>query len=161
MTHLISKFLNLIIHIFIYILPRWKRLTVKARLYDKLRPVETVWIEDKSLRLFIPDRASVYWAKSGPTSELTTNLWINSFDNNDTFLDIGANIGLYSMMAATRGLSKVYAVEPNPFTFSVLAQNIAQNGFGSSIVPLNIAMARTSSIVSFNLNGLSAGTALN
>ena len=161
MTKLFANFLNLIINIIIFCLPRWKRLTVKARLYDKLRPFEAVWFEGKKLSLFVPDRTSVYWVKSGINGEPTTNAWINSFDNNDTFLDIGANIGLYSMMAATRGLSRVYAVEPNPYTFSVLARNVAENQFGSRIVPLNFAMARTSSIVSFNLSGLDAGTALN
>ena len=161
MTKLFANFLNLIINIIIFCLPRWKRLTVKARLYDKLRPFEAVWFEGKKLSLFVPDRTSVYWVKSGINGEPTTNAWINSFDNNDTFLDIGANIGLYSMMAATRGLSRVYAVEPNPYTFSVLARNVAENQFGSRIVPLNIAMARTSSIVSFNLSGLDAGTAQN
>jgi FkbM family methyltransferase len=161
MTKLFANFLNLMINIFIFCLPRWKRLTVKARLYDKLRPFETVWFEGKKLSLFIPDRTSVYWAKSGANCEPTTNAWINSFDNKDTFLDIGANIGLYSMMAATRGLSRVYAVEPNPYTFSVLARNVAENQFGSCIVPLNIAMAQTSSIVSFNLSGLDAGTGQN
>ena len=161
MTKLFANFLNLIINIIIFCLPRWKRLTVKARLYDKLRPFEAVWFEGKKLSLFVPDRTSVYWAKSGVNGEPTTNAWINSFDSNDTFLDIGANIGLYSMMAATRGLSRVYAVEPNPYTFSVLARNVAENQFGSCIVPLNFAMARTSSIVSFNLSGLDAGTAQN
>ena len=161
MTKLFANFLNLIINIIIFCLPRWKRLTVKTRLYDKLRPFEAVWFEGKKLSLFVPDRTSVYWVKSGINGEPTTNAWINSFDNNDTFLDIGANIGLYSMMAATRGLSRVYAVEPNPYTFSVLARNVAENQFGSLIVPLNIAMARTSSIVSFNLSGLDAGTVQN
>ena len=149
MTKLFANFLNLIINIFIFCLPRWKRLTVKARLYDQLQPFEKVRFEGNKLSLFVPDRNSVYWAKSGVNSEPTTNAWINSFDNKDTFLDIGANIGLYSMMAATRGLSRVYAVEPNPYTFSVLARNVAENQFGSRIVPLNFAMARTSSIVSF------------
>ena len=64
-------------------------------------------------------------------------------------------------MAAVRGVSIVYAVEPNPYTFSVLARNIAKNEFGLKIVPLNIAISRTSSIVSFNVNGLESGTALN
>ena len=81
MTKIYANFLKLIINIFIFCLPRWKRLTVKARFYDKLRPFETVWFEGKKLNLFIPDRTSVYWAKSGVNGEPTTNAWINSFDN--------------------------------------------------------------------------------
>ena len=121
MTKLFANFLNLIINIFIFCLPRWKRLTVKARLYDKLRPFETVWFEGKKLSLFIPDRTSVYWAKSGANCEPTTNAWINSFDNKDTFLDIGANIGVICIPAVKRGLvESANAVEPERKNFELL-----------------------------------------
>ena len=46
----------------------------------------------------------------------------------DTFLDVGANIGLYSMLFASldKGLS-IHAFEPSPTTFRELERNIALN----------------------------------
>jgi FkbM family methyltransferase len=127
-------------------------------LYRRLRPFEEITIGDSKVKLFIPDRTCVYWAKNGPDSEPTTSAWIKSFASEDTFVDIGANIGLYSLMAAAQGVSKVYAFEPNPFSFSVLVHNIVTNGFGSRIVPFCLAMNEKSSIVTFKLNGTQAGS---
>lgn len=47
----------------------------------------------------------------------------------DTFLDVGANIGLYSMLfAASNEDMSVHAYEPSPTTFEELKHNIALNG---------------------------------
>ena len=50
-----------------------------------------------------------------------------------TFVDIGANIGAYSLfVAAQAGLgAKILAVEPQPDVFDRLAYNIRQNPFGT------------------------------
>ncbi|MFJ5370374.1 FkbM family methyltransferase, partial [Bosea sp. CER48] len=50
-----------------------------------------------------------------------------------TFIDVGANIGAYSLFVAAqagRG-ARILAVEPQPEIFSRLAYNIAQNPFGT------------------------------
>lgn len=61
----------------------------------------------------------------------------------DTFLDIGANIGFLSLVAACivdkSGL--VYAVEPHPFTYKILEKNICLNGF-KNIFSMNIALGK-------------------
>jgi len=45
----------------------------------------------------------------------------------DTFVDVGAHIGSYSLYAS-RYAGKVIAVEPNPATFARLLENIGLNG---------------------------------
>jgi FkbM family methyltransferase len=49
--------------------------------------------------------------------------------NGDTFIDIGANIGLMSIYASTivGDSGKVIAFEPNPQTYNILLENIAIN----------------------------------
>ncbi len=161
MTKTLAIFMDALLRALTVFLPRWKRLTVRARLYDRLQPFEEVDVGGKSLKLFIPDRTCVYWAKEGPGSEPATNAWIDSFSKDDTFVDIGANIGLYSLRAASRGVAKVYAIEPNPFSFSVLARNIVANGFDSLVIPLCLAMSDSSSVVTFKLSGTHAGSIRN
>jgi FkbM family methyltransferase len=46
----------------------------------------------------------------------------------DAFLDIGANVGLYSILFAAEDGLEVHAFEPAPTTYSELGQNIALNG---------------------------------
>ena len=52
--------------------------------------------------------------------------WIESFEKNSKFLDIGANIGIYSLYAAKHEV-KTMAIEPNFINFSQLNKNIFIN----------------------------------
>jgi len=57
-----------------------------------------------------------------------------------TVLDIGANQGFFSLLAASRG-ARVFAYEPLPETFEVLRMNIEANGLVAQIVAYNEAIA--------------------
>lgn len=139
-------------------LPRWKKLTVRARIFDRLQPFAQIDMMGRQVEIFVPDRTSVYWAKYGPNSEPMTNAWIDSFDKNDAFLDVGANIGFFSLMAATKDVSRIYALEPNPFSYAALCKNIERNNLGQQIVPLNFALSQTSELIDFGLSGTHAGS---
>jgi FkbM family methyltransferase len=56
------------------------------------------------------------------------------------FLDIGANIGYYALMAASFGASRVLAFEPNPKVYSRLCFNIEANGLEGRVRPLQVAL---------------------
>ncbi len=61
-----------------------------------------------------------------------------------TILDIGAHIGLFSIMAAkTAGeYGKIFAFEPSPGTADILQQTIRINELGKLINPVNQAMGK-------------------
>ncbi|UPH89131.1 FkbM family methyltransferase [Synechococcus sp. NB0720_010] len=61
-----------------------------------------------------------------------------------TFLDVGANVGFYSLMAASFGCD-VVSVEPNQYTYKMLASNIRYNSF-NNIRTLNLGVDSTSGI---------------
>lgn len=48
-------------------------------------------------------------------------------DPGDIFFDIGANIGAYTLLASEREDAQVWAFEPHPDTFQLLAANVALN----------------------------------
>lgn len=75
-----------------------------------------------------------------------------------TVLDVGANIGWYSIRFARRspGL-RVFAFEPMPASFTYLQRNIAANAVGHAVTALNYGLADTSGIVKFYLSP-AAGT---
>jgi len=56
------------------------------------------------------------------------------------FVDIGANIGAYSILAASVG-AKVIAIEPIPSTFKNLERNILLNNFKDYVEVMNIAIS--------------------
>lgn len=56
--------------------------------------------------------------------------------------DCGANIGLYTLRAATYGTSKIFSFEPNPVVFKRLVKNIQANNF-QNIIPFNMGLSST------------------
>lgn len=70
-------------------------------------------------------RAETFWNK-----EPELLVWVESFYNGQTFFDVGANIGVYSLYAAHLYLdSKIYAFEPHKANFIRLVENAALNEF--------------------------------
>ncbi len=59
--------------------------------------------------------------------------------SNGVFIDIGANIGLYSLSLAANG-AQVLAIEPNPKTLTRLRYNTALNEFAPQITILPIGI---------------------
>lgn len=66
----------------------------------------------------------------------------------DVFLDAGANIGYFTVLAAAcvgdRG--HVYAFEPEPRNFQLLQDNVELNGFSSRVTSMQVALTAESGI---------------
>jgi FkbM family methyltransferase len=60
---------------------------------------------------------------------------------NNTILDIGAHIGLFSMRAYPFA-KQIYAIEPDPTNFALLKQNIDANNL-ENVIPYNCALSNT------------------
>lgn len=58
------------------------------------------------------------------------------------FFDVGANYGLYSLLAAqNKYCKKIYAFEPNEIIFDIFLQNIEANRANHKIKPLKLAIS--------------------
>ncbi len=68
-------------------------------------------------------------------------LVLHALRPDDLFVDIGANVGSYTMLGAVAGAS-VLAIEPIPSTFVWLMKNIAINGLGERAKGLNLGLGR-------------------
>ncbi|HUN36328.1 MAG TPA: FkbM family methyltransferase [Trebonia sp.] len=60
-------------------------------------------------------------------------VWRRALASGGLFIDVGANVGTYSIWAAELG-AEVIAIEPAADTFSLLEENIALNGYSVSAV---------------------------
>ncbi len=89
--------------------------------------------------------------------------WIeNSLRPGEVLFDIGANVGVYSLVAAkaTEGKAKIFAFEPAFFNFSSLCYNIELNHCQNCITPFQVALYSKTSLVNFKYSTLSPGSAL-
>jgi FkbM family methyltransferase len=61
-------------------------------------------------------------------------------EENETFVDVGANVGSYSLIAANEYKTKavkVISIEAHPDNFKALCRNIQCNKFENVIIPIN------------------------
>lgn len=76
------------------------------------------------------------------------------------FVDIGANQGLYSLLAArNRNCRSAIAFEPVAATFALLRDNIAINGLDATIRPVHAAVSLQSGIAVIATDAAHSGTA--
>jgi len=85
--------------------------------------------------------------------------WINTFNSDDVFYDVGANMGGFSLYAAQRGI-KTYAIEPEINNLQLLFENIFLNELQELCNPIPIAMGDVTSKDVFYLKSISKGDAL-
>tara|TARA_B110000483_G_scaffold210684_1_gene257904 strand:+ start:503 stop:1291 length:789 start_codon:yes stop_codon:yes gene_type:complete len=92
-----------------------------------------------------------YRAKTFSTKEPETLEWIDSFKKNSVFIDIGANVGLYSLYAVKKRFANCYAFEPSYFNLEFLARNIYLNKAQEKITIIPVPLNNKNSISNFQL----------
>jgi len=102
-------------------------------------------------------RAETFWTK-----EPETIAWIESFSPHDVFFDVGANVGVYSLYAASLFPEiSIYAFEPMPGNFDSFTDNVRINGFRSIFSVWMAVGSQPTSVAKFyterNESGYSGG----
>lgn len=67
----------------------------------------------------------------------------------DLFVDVGSNIGSYTVLASAHVGSRTITIEPVPSTFLSLLNNIYINNIKDRVTPLNFAIGSTNSTIDF------------
>lgn len=86
------------------------------------------------IRFAFPNRAAYWRVSSFETKEPETVKWISEFQRDDVFVDIGANMGLYSLFAHVFSGARVFAFEPESQNYALLNTNIRLNELSRSVV---------------------------
>src|SRR5262245_30821132 len=118
-------------------------------------------IHDGVIRFFAPSPQLIFRAQSALTKETDTIAWIDGFEADGTFWDIGANVGVYSLYAAMRRRARVLAFEPSAANFYALSRNIDLNRLSEDVTGYCLAFAEQSRLGILNLASHSVGAALN
>tara|TARA_Y100000816_G_C26040030_1_gene544667 strand:+ start:402 stop:1238 length:837 start_codon:yes stop_codon:yes gene_type:complete len=82
--------------------------------------------------------------------------WIDTFKPNSKFVDIGANIGIYSLYAASKNHS-ITAFEPESLNFSCLNLNIKDNNYNNIIKAYPICIHDKFTISNLNISSFKFG----
>ena len=76
--------------------------------------------------------SSIYWRGYSQYESETSPIFCSLIESADTFIDIGANWGYYTLLAAAKNPKiRVISFEPHPIWFAQIKKNIAVNNFNN------------------------------
>lgn len=122
------------------ILPVWQR---------RCGPIADVTVRGINYRLDISDNLNDRKLLASPREIDRVELRaLEDYCRGRVFVDIGANIGYYSLALARNGAKRVIAVEPNPPVLGRLRYNLSINGLEekTTVLPLGIGTEGTAQL---------------
>jgi len=120
----------------------------------------TIWKPTKQKIFFRTGHGRLLWRVNTLYSEEPLMIdWLTSFNSRDIFLDIGANVGTYTIPAAIQS-KIVYACELDPINIGILKENIHLNSLHQKVLIIPFGGASTTEVVNVHYRDISKGDAL-
>ncbi|MCB2109130.1 MAG: FkbM family methyltransferase [Rhodobacteraceae bacterium] len=104
-----------------------EQFTEKIAAYQRTRLIFYVEHQGRRLAFWTPNLFCLWRAQTMMSKEPITISWLDSLPEGGTLLDIGANVGTYSIYAGVMRNARVFAFEPEASNYAVLCENIAVN----------------------------------
>ena len=102
----------------------------------------------------------LFWrVKTVLTEEPLMISWIKSMTPNDVVLDIGANVGMYTVLIASK-VNAVYACELDALNVSILKENLYLNDLLRKVIIIPVACGKETEFVEVQFRSLTYGDAL-
>ena len=80
--------------------------------------------KNRGANQFFQEQREIPGTKHIFRKEPITITWMDNMQAGDVVIDIGANVGMYSLMSAVSRSARVYAFEPESSNYNLLCQNI-------------------------------------
>ena len=98
-------------------------------------------------RMWLDDKDTLELGRRGIYEPTETDLLKRELKPGQTFVDIGANIGYYTLIAArlVGPAGRVFAFEPDPANFALLKKNVERNGYDNVVLVGKAVSDRTRS----------------
>jgi FkbM family methyltransferase len=104
-----------------------------------------------------PNLTTAWRVDSLFTKEPDTIEWIASFPPDAVLVDIGANVGMYTVWAAKTRATRVYAFEPESQNYALLNKNIVRNEIGHIVSAYCVALSDSVGFGHLALSSVSVG----
>ena len=124
-----------------------------------LDPRIDVVLDNQKLTFRTGNGRLLWRAKSLLTEEPLMITWVKSMQPDDVVLDIGANVGIYTIPIAKK-VKTVYACELDPLNIAILKENMFLNSVTENVVILPFACGDSAKIVDVKFRDLAYGDAL-
>jgi FkbM family methyltransferase len=125
--------------------------------FEKLHPTFAINWEGKQIVYATPNKHVAWRAETLSSKEPDTIAWIASFEPGDVLLDVGANVGMYTIWAAATRDTQVIAFEPESQNYALLNANILWNGLGNKVTAYCTALSDEIGFDKLHLSGFLPG----
>jgi FkbM family methyltransferase len=124
-------------------------------------PARAVEFRGTQLVFATPNARTTWRVETLFTKEPDTIEWIGEFGPADVLVDIGANVGMYTVFAAKTRDVRVFAFEPESQNYALLNQNIILNGVNHLVQAYCLALCDRTGLDKLYLDELDAGGSCN
>jgi len=125
--------------------------------YERLEPCMRLSDGTREVLYCTPSPATKWRVETLFAKEPDTMEWLEGFQRGDVLVDIGANVGMYSIWAAAVHGARVYAFEPESQNFAVLNRNIMLNRLGGQVTAFCLALSDRSDYSLLHLSQFGVG----
>jgi FkbM family methyltransferase len=119
--------------------------------------VALVDIEGKVAKFHTPNEMTRWRVETLYTKEPATIDWLRAMRQGAVFVDVGANVGMYTVFAAVARDARVFAFEPESENYAVLNGNLRLNGLSGRVLAMCAGLSDHASIAPLYLSKAGAG----
>ena len=138
------KAFNAVIHTFENVLKTFSKdsyLKIATAIVNELDLVHTITTPKGTIRIKCLSETVRIRANGLLKREPDTLAWIETFNPDDVFWDVGSNIGVFTLYAAIIGKARVVAFDPLPNNYLGLTENLVLNDLTDRVQAFCIALS--------------------
>jgi FkbM family methyltransferase len=132
-------------------------MNINLEQYEQLNPGVQIERHGKHMAFATPSMMTKWRVDTILKKEPCTIEWIENFAEGDILLDVGANVGMYSIWAAAVRGVRVFAFEPEAKNYALLNKNIAMNGLQHLVMAYCAGLSDQQGLTKLNMADLRAG----
>jgi len=136
-------------------MPKLKSFDTESFSFPIGRDKKILFANNKGQKTYIKNRVDRMLSKEPETIK-----WINTFEKDSVFFDIGANIGIYTLYSAVIKQNSVYAFEPHAASYKNLLDSINLNNL-KNCNAYCIALSNNVGLSTINVKNMHEGVADN
>ena len=132
------------------------RFELQADVREEAADLTELVLDGRRARFRTPNEMTRWRAKSLFDQEPVTIEWLRAMPQGAVLADIGANVGMYTVFAALRGV-QVVAFEPESANYALLNENLRLNRLGGQALALCAALSDRAGVERLYLSKADAG----
>ena len=125
----------------------WQLKTLFSR-----KPFKIKWLGNSSFYMKKGDHGLTGNYYTGLLDFREMSFMLHFLRSDDMFIDIGANLGAYTILASAISKAKTHAFEPIPSSFFALSENIKLNGLNERVELHNVGVSNQNGSKFFSFN---------